>query len=156
MACEVRAWQASTNAGAARVATSRTVPGAGDARDGPSDGKVGQLHDDPQVGPQPPSEQGDVEIAQVVGVDAHERRSGVQPRRGQGGRPLCARIDVPDRPVGDHPQVAGVGGIVDDDDLLAGRVQLLDDAQADVVQTADDDVAAGGIGGIGGGHPARV
>ena len=88
--CARWARQASTKAGAARVATSSTLSRPGHPGDGPPDRLVGQLDDDPQLGPQPAGQQGDLQVAQVVGVDADQRARARRARRCSAWPARCA------------------------------------------------------------------
>ncbi len=115
--------------------------GAGDALDRSADRGVVQVQDDAHVLAQIAHEQRGLERVQVRALRAdHGGRAGQAGRRERVAQDRVAG-EVRDAPRFDDGDEPRVGLVVDHRDGDAGEVQLLDRAQGDVVQPADDDVA---------------
>ena len=116
------------------------APGAGHAGDRTTHGRVRQVDDDAHVRTQLVDDQRGFQGVQLVVLDADDRVGTVDARLPQGLWAAGTAGQAGHAPLQDETGGERVRPVVDDHDLHSGQMQLLDRAQADAVQPADDDV----------------
>ena len=92
--------------------------------------RVGQLHDQTDVGSGLADPHGDLEGGQLVGLGADDGQGPVEPGLGQPVAEMGAAVDMGDAPALDDPGQAQIGVVVDDHHRDPAQMELLDRAQA--------------------------
>ena len=111
-----------------------------------SDCVVSELGDDPDLRAHVPGLQRDLDVLQVLRHDADDGARGGDAGSFEGCRQAALRRNHCRHPTGDGRQLRTLGKLLEDDDLLATSVKLLDDRDPDAFESADDDVSGQGVG----------
>ena len=100
--------------------------------------RVGQLHDEWQVRPDLLDAERGLQRVDLVDLDADDRGGPCQAGFVESLAPVGVAADMGHAPVVEGPPAAGIGVVVDHDDLGTAQVELLHGAQPDALEAADD------------------
>ena len=118
----------------------------GDPFERVGDRGIGQLHDEREVRLQLLDAERRLQRVDLVDLDADHRGGTRQACFLESLAPMGVAPNVGDAPIVQGPGEAGVGVVVDHDDLRAAEGELLHGAQSDTLEAADDHVTIHVVG----------